>query len=179
MRALWPNLARFVVYNASLNLAHIAEVLKRHDVDYVVIGGLAVVLQGGETTTHDVDLAFDRSRQNLDRLADALTELSAKPKRWKAGSFRLKTADLAANWLHLESDSGDIDLIADTPGVSYQSIKEGCEKFELDHVTILVASVAELIEMKRRAGRPKDKLHLAELEDLLRLQNETRDDFEE
>ena len=66
--------------NPEIELERIAEVLQRHSVDYVVVGGLAVVLHGGETTTHDIDLAFDSSSTNIERLADALEELGAKPK---------------------------------------------------------------------------------------------------
>jgi hypothetical protein len=42
-----------------------------------------VVLQGGDTTTQDMDITFDRSLANIERLASALEELAAKPKRWR------------------------------------------------------------------------------------------------
>ena len=155
-----------------IDLARIGEVLNKHQVDYVIVGGMAVVLQGGEATTVDVDLAFDRSGQNIERLADALEELSAKPKRWVTEQFRLQSADLGSKWLHLESDCGDIDLIAEVPGISYETIKQNCDQFEVEATRLRVASVKELIEMKRHTGRGKDAIHIAELEDLLRLQTE-------
>lgn len=155
--------------NAEIDLARIAATLNRYDVDYVVVGGMAVVLHGGESTTLDVDLAFDRSSCNIERLASALQELSAKPKRWVISDFRLTTADLSSRWLHLESDSGDIDLIAEIPNKSYDLVKSSCELFEIDQVRFQVASIQELIQMKRNTGRGKDAAHVAELEALLQL----------
>ncbi len=157
---------------SEIDLTRIGAVLSSYGVDYVIVGGMAVVLQGGETTTLDVDLAFDRSVENVERLASGLEELSAKPKRWVAKGFRLQPADLGSKWLHLESDSGDIDLIAEVPGLTYEAIKQGCDRFEIDGTLIQVASVKALIEIKSRTGRPKDATHLAELQGLLKLQQE-------
>ncbi|MDR3692887.1 MAG: nucleotidyltransferase [Fimbriimonas sp.] len=98
--------------NDQVDLLRIAHVLNRHGVDCVIVGGMAVVLHGGNATTMDVDVAFDRSPENLVRLADALRDLCAKPKGWIASSFRLEDTDLATKWLHLESEAGDITRLS-------------------------------------------------------------------
>lgn len=51
------------------NVAKIVETLTDHEVRFVVIGGVALVLQGSSRTTQDLDLCYDRSEDNLDRLA--------------------------------------------------------------------------------------------------------------
>ena len=56
----------------------ILEVLERHKVLYVVIGGLAAELRGSPYVTRDVDVTPARTRENFTRLAAALKELDAK-----------------------------------------------------------------------------------------------------
>src|SRR5471030_2767108 len=54
------------------------EVLERHGVDYVVIGGLAAELRGSPYATRDVDVTPARTKANFTKLAAALRELDAK-----------------------------------------------------------------------------------------------------
>lgn len=56
-------------------------VLAEHEVSFVLIGGLAAVAHGSPLPTTDVDIAPDRTEENLDRLASALSELGAKKRR--------------------------------------------------------------------------------------------------
>ncbi len=154
---------------SEIDLVRVVQVLNKHQVDYVVIGGMALILQGGDAVTSDIDLAFEHSIPNLRRLADALEELKARPKRWTVSTFRLQPSDLASKWLHLESDSGDIDLVAETPAVSYAELKHGSEGFQIEAAHLEVASLKELIAMKRATGRAKDAIHLGLLEQLLEL----------
>lgn len=158
--------------NSDLDIERIAEVLGKHAVDYVLVGGLAVVLHGGETTTHDVDLAFDSSRANIERLADALEELGARPKRWRAERFRLQMSDLASQWLHLDSNAGDIDLSHKTPGVSYEELRSHMEQLSVGRASIFVASPRDLITLKTEAGRSRDLRHIEELKAIIELNNE-------
>jgi hypothetical protein len=55
----------------------ILEVLARHDVLCVVIGGYAAVLAGAEIVTRDIDITPATDQANLRRLAHALNELHA------------------------------------------------------------------------------------------------------
>src|SRR5947199_9985608 len=50
-------------------------VLVRHEVRFVVIGGIAASLQGSTTITNDFDICYARDSENLERLVRALTEL--------------------------------------------------------------------------------------------------------
>jgi len=155
-----------------LDLVRLASALNAHEVRYILVGGLAVYLHGGESPTLDMDLAFSTSAANLERLADALEELGARPKRWKTQNYRLREADLATSWLHLESDAGDIDLISKPPGASYETLEAEHVEFKVGDVLLRVASPESLIAMKRAAGRPRDQRHVEELEAILKLQKE-------
>ena len=54
------------------------QTLQRHDVRFVIIGGVAGRLWGSPTMTNDVDICYDRDPANLERLAAALRELHAR-----------------------------------------------------------------------------------------------------
>jgi hypothetical protein len=158
------------VLDKELHLNLLGASLTKYKVDYVLIGGLAVVIQGGDAMTHDMDIAFDRSDENIERLAQALEDLSAKPKRWRGQvNYRLQSVDLRSGWLHMESDAGDIDLVAKTPGVTYEELKSDAESFSIDGTLVLVASPLRLLAMKQTANRDKDQRHITEIEGLLTL----------
>ena len=53
------------------------EVLDRHEVRFIVVGGVAAVLQRVPVNTQDFDLVHDRARDNVERLLAALAELGA------------------------------------------------------------------------------------------------------
>ena len=62
-----------------LDIAKLIEVLARHEIDYVVIGGVATQVHGHRRTTMDLDLTPDPDPENLRRLGAALAELEARP----------------------------------------------------------------------------------------------------
>jgi len=76
--------------------------------------------------------------------------------------------------LTLETDLGRIDLINEPLGApNYKRLKEGANVFELDGLTVFVASIEDLIAMKKASNRPKDQGHIAELETLRILSQES------
>ncbi len=50
----------------SVNMRSVLE-LSRHDVDFIVIGGVAAILEGVPITTLDLDIVYDRAPENLER----------------------------------------------------------------------------------------------------------------
>src|SRR5438046_3119441 len=126
--------------NEQIDLVKITTCLHRNRVNYVVVGGMAVFLQGGETPTFDVDLTFPSDEKNFERLATALQELKARPKRWKTENYKLKKTDFASPWLKLESEAGDIDLLIKTPGITYEDIDSDHAEFDIGGISLRVAS---------------------------------------
>lgn len=53
------------------------ELLTRHGVELIVVGGIAAILQGSPLTTQDVDIPYRTGQANLRRLAEALNEMDA------------------------------------------------------------------------------------------------------
>lgn len=141
------------------------EVLVRHDVRFVVVGGVAAVLQRVPVNTQDFDLVHDRSADNVANLLDALAELQAV--------FRDDPRNLRPNESHLagpgqlllQSGNLKLDVLgAIEPGGGYDDLVASSEVVNVGGFTVRVLKLEKLIEIKRGLPRPKDKLMLMHLE---------------
>ena len=140
--------------------------LGRHGVRYVVIGGLAAITHGAPIITRDIDLCYERDQQNLERLAEALSEVNAELRGAEPGlPFRLDAQTLArGDAFTFGTDVGWVDIMATPAGTAgYDELARTADGYELFGHRVLVASLDDLIRMKRAAGRPKDLLALEEL----------------
>lgn len=144
----------------------VIRLLGRHGVRYVLIGGLAAVTHGAPLVTQDVDVCCARDEANLELLAAALREVHAELRGSPAGlSFRLHAPNLASHErLSFTTDVGWIDIMATPAGTAgYDDLSRTAEVFTLFGHRVMVASVEDLIRMKREAGRPKDLRVVEEL----------------
>lgn len=148
--------------------------LERHGVHYVLIGGLGARLHGSPTVTNDTDVCYERSPENLERLAAALRRLGATLRGVDDDvPFRLDAATLAVgDHFTFTTKAGNLDLLGTPSGVEgFADLARHAVPLDVDGLTVLVASIDDLIRMKRAAGRPKD---LIEVEVLTAVQDETR-----
>ena len=132
-------------------------------VDYVVIGSVAGRLFGSPAVTFDVDICYARDETNLEALAAALRGLGAKLRGVDTGvPLRLDAKTLrAGDSFAFTTTLGDLDILATPSGTAgYDDLVRTAERFEIEGVEVLAASVDDLIRMKRAAGRPKDRIHL-------------------
>jgi hypothetical protein len=139
-------------------------VLADCEVRYVLIGGVAMQLHGSAHVTTDVDICVDQQDQlNLRALVRALRALGAQPADW-LDPRRLTNVDVLA----FETSAGRLDLTRTPDGTSgYADLAQGAEVVDADGVPVHVASLADLVRMKRAADRVQDRLHLLELEAML------------
>jgi len=149
-----------------LRVKEIVRLLGRHDVRYVLIGGMAAVTHGSPLVTQDVDICHSRDRANLMRVAEALSEVHAELRGAPVGlPFRLDTETLQrGDSFTFTTDLGAIDILGTPAGsTGYDDLSRTADVYKLFGRRVLVASVDDLIRMKRAAGRPKDLLALEEL----------------
>ena len=136
---------------------------------FVIIGGIAMRLQGASHITDDIDFAFARDPRSLEALVSALAPYHPRLRGASAGLpffWDLRTLQTSVN-MTLETDAGSVDLVGEPDGVaSFEDLWEGATLIDRQGVQVRVASVEALIAMKRAAGRPKDHGHLLELERL-------------
>jgi len=144
--------------------------LERHGVDYVAIGGIAANAHGSRRVTLDVDIVPKPEAPNYERLGAALDELDA-PETAVDSDFReldpRDSFDLArAAVLKLPTAAGDLDVVNSAiGGPPYEDLRERAIEVEVRGTRIRVASLDDLIAMKRAAGRPRDLRDIADLTD--------------
>jgi hypothetical protein len=151
-------------------------VLDEHDVDFVLIGGLASRLHGSPSITGDTDICHSTAPENLKRLVNALQQIHATLRGADAEvGFELDVRSLAsATNLTFNTDFGAVDCMGAPAGVDgYEDLRRNALKRDLDGVEVLVASVKDMKRMKRAAGRPQD---LIELEILDAIEDEATED---
>jgi len=144
----------------------ILDALLAQAVDFVLIGGMAGVVRGSSYPTFDIDIAYGRGRENLERLAAALNLLGAQLRGAPPGLPFILDAKTLGNGAHFtfETPYGSLDILTDPDGAPrYDELKRAAgEPEELEGVMILVASLDHLIAMKEAAGRTKDRLMATE-----------------
>lgn len=132
-------------------------------VDYVVIGTVAARLFGSPAITLDLDICYARDETNLEALVAALRALNARL-RGVADDvpFRLDARTIrAGDTFTFSTDAGDLDVLGTPSGTGgYEDLVRTAERFDVDGVEVLAASIDDLIRMKRAAGRPKDLIHV-------------------
>lgn len=146
----------------------ILRVLKRHDVRFVVIGGLAATIYGSPYVTIDVDITPERGRKNLARLSDALTELDARIRAEgipEGVPFNHDGESLSqVNILNLTTKHGALDITLVPAGTDgFEDLSSNAVTVALHDISIPVASLIDVIRSKEAAGRPKDLLAIPTL----------------
>ena len=156
---------------------HVAEIcrgLLRHGVQFVVIGGVAARLHDTGHATVDIDICPSVDEDNLVRLARALRDLNARLR--VAGEPDGVPFDAHIDSLRhvatmtLVTTNGPLDLCFQPAGFAggFASLSQNSVTVEVSTVEVPVASLADVVESKRAAGRPKDIIALPALEARLR-----------
>ena len=124
--------------------------LQKHQVKYIIIGGIAAVLHGVPRATFDLDILIEATSDNAQRLLDALLGANL-------GTASLITADeLLANEITIFKDRVRIDVQTATPGILFENAWLGRETMDYQGQKFYVVSRADLIASKRAAGRAVD-----------------------
>lgn len=147
-------------------LVHLAD----GDVDFILVGGLAVTLQGYVRFTEDVDILLCDEPSNIRRFLDIMG-------RYGEGFARELTPDdfsdvEGAVRIIEEVEECQLDVFTVMSGRKYADVMEDADVFNATGRSILYASKATLIGWKQRSVREKDRIDAAALSRLM----ETRPD---
>ena len=161
----------------SVDLAQIIPPLVRAKIDFILIGGMAAILHGSARVTFDVDLVYNRSKGNLERLVKGLQPFAPSLRGAPAGlPFKLDLATLR-NGLNftLATKLGDLDLFGEVAGgETYDRLLPHSFGVEAFGVWFKCIDLPTLIRIKEAAGRAKDREAIAELRVLLQEMNNNR-----
>lgn len=155
----------------------ILRTLEENGVRYVLVGGLAATLHGSPHVTTDVDIAPERSEDNLAALAAALRSLDARIRTEgepEGIPFDRSPAFLASiTMLNLTTRHGNLDLAFEPAGTrGYPDLARHALRITIRGTEIPVASLADVIRSKEAADREKDRLTLPTLRRLLERESE-------
>jgi hypothetical protein len=143
------------------------------EVDFVIIGGVAATIQGAALPTIDLDIIYERTPANIARLAIVLESLEVRLRGAEDVAQRVDARLLrAGDRFTFTTPLGDLDVLGTADGApSYPQVKRNTAEVEVGRYTVSVASLDDLIAMKRATGRPKDVPKLAELIELRKLED--------
>jgi predicted nucleotidyltransferase len=143
--------------------------LREQRVSFVIIGGIAATLHGSARLTNDLDVAYERSAENIQRLGAALSSFEPYLRGAPPGlPFRFDAATIRRGLnFTLRTTAGDVDVLGEVTGVgTYEDVERESVEMEFFGSTYKVINLNTLIRAKRAAGRAKDLEVIAELEAL-------------
>lgn len=134
-----------------------------------------MALHGSAYLTNDLDIVYERSDENLERLASALKPLRPRLRIGQGGEldfvFDARTLRNGMNFT-MVSDAGNVDLLGQIAGFEgYGEIKRASQPVELQDISVPVLTIDGLIRAKTASARPKDRLVLPELHALREAQS--------
>jgi hypothetical protein len=160
--------------NTPLDASELAATLNRHQVDYVVIGGVALQAHGHVRTTQDLDVVVAWTPANMDHLAAALRDLGAELRGVDADLLGIDLSSPeqlygGGNFL-LHTRHGDLDVFSvnDTPGApqTYEQLREHAMAVDVRGIQLLIAHPEHLIPMKTAASQFRDRPEAKRRQDL-------------
>jgi len=143
------------------------------EVRFVIIGGAAAAVHGSTYPTYDLDICYDRSLDNIERLAEALKPFHPRLRGVSDEVPFCFDAAMIARGMNftLSTDLGDIDLFGEVAGIGgYKDVSALSSSLDIAGCQCPVLSLGGLIQSKRATARPKDVLVLAEMEALQEMQ---------
>ena len=146
--------------------------LQKHDVQYVVVGGIAINLHGVERATMDVDLVLAMDEGNLQRFLRVATELELKPSLPVKIESLCNAAQLdewvrdkhmiAFNLRPASKTAPSVDIVVQ-PKVPFETMYRNRVEKDIGGVRFKLASIDDLIALKTNTGRKQDASDIAAL----------------
>lgn len=152
-----------------LRFDEVLRVLTRNEVEFIVVGGVAAILQGSPLATEDIDVVYLASEENNLRLVQALGELNAHYLDPAGRHIEPDVSRLASMKMHLlKTNCGRVDVLR-TVGqdLVYRDLVARSRILDIAELRVRVLGLEAIIETKEHADRPKDRYQLPFLRQLL------------
>lgn len=156
-------------------IREVLDALARSGVEACLVGGVAVNLHGVPRMTYDVDLVVSLERGQLVKTQLCLNSLGLRCRQplqlesladQETRETLLRERNLMAlTYSDPSNPLREVDVLV-SPPIDPSSILRNAVVFEVEGLSVRVASLDDMIQMKRAAARPQDA---ADLEHLLRL----------
>jgi hypothetical protein len=160
--------------DAAPELTDLLKALIFHEVDFILVGGVAAVLHGAPVSTFDLDIVPRKTDENLERLLAALQAIGAwyndpAGRRIVPDAEKVRTLRVQ----RLLTDAGPLDVMASIgQGLTYEDLIGKTQVYDVDNLSVRVLDLATIILSKEQANRDKDRATLPILRRTLRLRGE-------
>ncbi len=131
-----------------LNFVHL---LNEANVEYVVLGGHAVIAHGYLRTTGDIDIFISSTEENAKRIIMALERLG-----YINGEFEIKDFTQRPSYISISRYDGYIDVMNETPDIEFDECYEKRLILDIHGIEVSFINIVDLIRNKKAIGRPKD-----------------------
>ncbi len=160
----------------------ILSAFQEESVKYVLVGGLAVNLLGSFRSTADLDILVEMDNKNLAKIVRILTSQGYKIKQ-PVDPMGIADAKTRRNWIknkhmkalnfYKEDEFKEVDIIIDSP-ITFKEAVKTSSPFPYGRLTVTVASIDNIIKMKKEANRDIDKTDINELVRIKKVKGEQK-----
>ncbi|RLC14549.1 MAG: hypothetical protein DRH93_20640 [Deltaproteobacteria bacterium] len=152
------------------DLSLLLKELKKAEVDFILVGGVAAVAQGAPIMTFDLDIVHCRSNENIIKIEKFLKSVNAFQRR---PDEKVIEPDMNAlrgkGHMLLSTCFGPLDILAVIEkGLGYDELLKNTVEIEFQNFKIHVLSLETIIDLKKKSKRPDDQYRLQILEETLR-----------
>lgn len=153
--------------------------LNAKKVNYVVVGGVALVLHGVVRLTADLDLIVRLETKNLTKFISVIKELGYRPKvtvkaeefidNEKRETWRKEKGMQVLSFYHPKKPALLLDVFVNEP-IDYETLEDEKEVIQAGSIKIPVVSKRHLIELKKISGRPQDIADINALKEVMKIE---------
>ncbi len=150
--------------------------LNEANVEYVVVGGLATVLHGYARFTADIDLVINLEKSQAERAVETISDygltplLPVNPMQFADNTIRRSWIEdknmLVFSFVMPDNPLLVLDLFVQEP-IPYKELSQRAVLMDIEGVMVPVCAIKDLIDMKKKAARPKDLDDINHLQELL------------
>jgi hypothetical protein len=153
------------------DLSALLEGLCAAGVDFIVVGGLAAVIQGVPVTTFDLDIVHRQTDEKIQKLYRFLISIHSNLRRPDDRIIEPTAEDLKAKGhLLLKTKYGPLDVLAAIEkGHGYEQLIAKSTEIDFHGYKVSVLNLETILELKRDSRDPKDRQRLSVYEETLRL----------
>jgi len=150
-----------------IDFSALLRILTENKVEFIIVGGAAATALGSARLTFDLDIVYKRSKENIERIVNALQPITPYLRGAPPGlpfSWDVQTVQRGLNFT-LTTTLGPLDILGEIAGGGgYDQLRPKTITVEIFGTECLSLNLESLIQVKRAAGRPKDLEVVAELE---------------
>lgn len=153
--------------------------LSKARVEFILVGGVAAVIQGAPVTTFDLDIVHRQTDENIKKLMKFLESVEAIQRRPDDKVIKPDERDLRGKGhLLLTTSFGALDILAVIEkGLGFDELLPSTVEIAFKGHNVYVLNLETMVALKRGTAIPKEQYRLQIYEETVRMKNENGDKF--